>query len=92
MRSSSKTVASRRGAVRGMGVRVQRAQGETRLTEVQIKNLRAQMAEDERRKDIRAYNEKVPRVNALVRQYNEDITVNRLSRSLLGPEQPDIAQ
>ena len=64
-----------------------------RLTEVQIKNLRAQMADDERRRDIRAYNEKVPRVNALVRQYNEAVQqYNRLSRSLLGPELPDVAQ
>ena len=62
-------------------------------TEKQIRDLRAEMAEDRRRNNIAAYNSKVPRVNALVRQYNDDIAqYNRLSRSLLGPELPDVAQ
>ena len=51
------------------------------------------MADDRRRNDVTAYNLKVPRVNALVKQYNDDIAqYNRLSRSLLGPELPDVAQ
>ena len=59
----------------------------------QIRDLRAQMADDRRRNDVNAYNLKVPRVNALVKQYNDDIAqYNRLSRSLLGPELPDVAQ
>jgi hypothetical protein len=63
------------------------------LTEKEIRDLRADMAEDRRRNNIAAYNSKVPRVNALVRQYNEDVQqYNRLSRSLLGPELPDVAQ
>jgi hypothetical protein len=62
-------------------------------TEKQIRDLRAEMAEDRRRNNIAAYNSKVPRVNALVKQYNEDVQqYNRLSRSLLGPELPDVAQ
>ena len=62
-------------------------------TEKQIRDLRAQMADDRRRNDVTAYNLKVPRVNALVKQYNDDIAqYNRLSRSLLGPELPDVAQ
>jgi hypothetical protein len=62
-------------------------------TEKQIRDLRAEMAEDRRRGNIAAYNSKVPRVNALVHQYNDDVAqYNRLSRSLLGPEVPDVAQ
>ena len=62
-------------------------------TEKQIRDLRAEMAEDRRRNNIPAYNSKVPRVNALVKQYNDDVQqYNRLSRSLLGPELPDVAQ
>jgi hypothetical protein len=62
-------------------------------TEKQIRDLRAEMADDRRRNNIAAYNAKVPRVNALVKQYNDDIAqYNRLSRSLLGPEIPDVAQ
>jgi hypothetical protein len=62
-------------------------------TEKQIRDLRAEMAEDRRRNNIAAYNSKVPRVNALVKQYNDDVQqYNRLSRSLLGPELPDVAQ
>jgi len=62
-------------------------------TEKQIRDLRAEMAEDRRRNNISAYNSKVPRVNALVKQYNDDVQqYNRLSRSLLGPELPAVAQ
>jgi hypothetical protein len=62
-------------------------------TEKQIRDLRAEMAEDRRRNNIAAYNAKVPRVNALVNQYNADVQqYNRLSRSLLGPELPDVPQ
>jgi hypothetical protein len=62
-------------------------------TEQEIRNLRAEMAADRQRGNIAAYNSKVPRVNALVRQYNEDVAqYNRLSRSLLGPEVENVAQ
>ena len=62
-------------------------------TEKAIRDLRAEMAEDRRRNNTAAYNSKVPRVNALVKDYNEQVQqYNRLSRSLLGPELPDVTQ
>ena len=64
---------------------------EIQATEAQIRDLRRQMAEDRRLNNISAYNAKVARVNALVREYNDQVAkYNRLSRGLLGPELPEV--